>query len=435
MPLIPTKIKTIATPNKSQNRKIYKFIKNPLKNTDILNMFVHPFILIITVLLTGTVFFTSCTGVINQRNAILSSLSDANLELDSEEPDQVEEQPELDQPNEFNYFPYDIQLDTIAYTSCDIPNEFTLKVGSYFSRSGVRLSDYFLTEQETRDNASLKELIKSSTKHVAKPRLVFAKVSKVLTQFFKTSDQLFDIQLEDYIDELIATGTERLQRLDGNIIEAIIKSNPLNPAVLWSRSTKLTLSYKNREGRPIQRAPDEASRNFYGRIYDLNFREKLKDRYIINSLTERKRPVETPQPDWNCSADLQFEIRKSHKQAYDAETFYDAQNAAYKERYPNVEAALSAPNEDQRIPEDEPICPNSNDGGNLVNIVRQILGTDWNINISEGCVSPIHSTVRCYSLEHDPGPTVIPVISYQSNCTNTKNKICPHLLSICVRKN
>ena len=437
MPLIPGKIKTIATPNKAQDRKIYKFIKNLLKNTDRLNMFTRyqNIILAFIIPLIGSIFFTSCTGVTSQRNAILSSLNDVNLQLSTEEPNQVEEQPGLDQPDEFNYFPYDIQLDTIAYTTCDNPNDFTLKVGSYFSRSGVRLSDYFLTEQENLDNTALKNLIKSSTKHAARPRLVFAKVSKVLTQFFKASDHLFDIQLEDYIDELIATGAERLQRLDGNMIEAIIKSNPLNPAVLWSRSTKLTLSYKNREGQSIQRAPDEASRNFYGRIYDLNFREKLKDRYILNSLTERKRPVETPQPDWNCSADLQFEIRKSHKQAYDAETFYDAQNAAYKAKYTTVEAALAAPDEDQRIPEDEPICPNSNDGGNLVNIARQILGTDWNINISEGCVSPVHSTVRCYSPEHDPGPTVIPVISYQSNCTNTKSKVCPHLLSICIRKN
>ena len=398
-------------------------------------MFIHPFILITTVLLIGTVFFTSCTGVIHQRNAILSSLSDANLELDSEETDQVEEQPELDNVSEFNYFPYDIQLDTIAYTTCENPNDFTLKVGSYFSRSGVRLSDYFLTEQENLDNTALKNLIKSSTKHEVRPRLVFAKVSKVLTQSYKDSEKFFDIYLEDNIDELIATGAERLQRLDGNLIEAIIKTNPLNPAVVWSRNTNLTLSYNDKEGKPIQRAPEEAARNFYGRIYDLNFREKLKDRYTLSSITERKRPVETPQPDWNCSTDLQFEIRKSHKQAYDAEAFYDVQNAAYKAKYPNVEAALAASDEDQRIPEDEPICPNSNDGGNLVNIVRQILGTDWNINISEGCVSPVYSTVRCYSPEHDPGPSVIPVISYQSNCTNTKNNICPHLLSICVRKN
>ena len=448
MPLIPAKIKTIATANKAQDRKIYKFVKNPLKNTDRLNMFTRyqNIILAFIIPLLGSIFFTNCTGVTSQRNAILSSLNDSNLQLSTEEPNQVEEQPELDQPDEFNYFPYDIQLDTIAYTTCGNPDEFTLKVGSYFSRSGARLSDYFLTEKETRDNASLKALIKSSTKHVAKPRLVFARVSKVITQFHRESEQMFDIQLEDYIDELIATGAERLQRLDGNTIEAIIKTNPLNPAALWSRNTKLTLSYKDREGEPIQRAPDEASRNFYGRIYDVDFREKLKDRYVLNNVRESKRPVETPQPGWNCPADLQFEIRKHHKQAYNAQIFYDAQNANYKAQYPSVEAALAAADERHRIPDDEPICPNSNDGGQRLNIVRQILGTDWNINISEGCVSPVHSTVRCYSQEHDPGSAVIPVISYRSDCTNylspgssledkKKSKICPHLLSICVREN
>ena len=407
------------------------------------------FILIILFSLIGCAFFTNCTGVTNQRNAILGSLTDPSLQLSTDEPDQVEDQPALDQPDEFNYFPYDIQLDTIAYTTCDVPNEFTMKVGSYFSRSGIRLSDYFLKEQETRDNASLKALIKSSTKHVAKPRLIFAKVSKVLTQSFRSSEQFFDIQLEDYIDELISTEAERLQRLDGNPIEAIIKTNPLNPAVLWSRNAKLTLSYKKSrsEKEPsIQRAPDEASRNFYGRIYDVDFREKLKSRYVLNYVRETKRPVETAQPEWNCPEDLQFEIRKHHRQAYNANTFYGEQDANYKARYPSVEAALAADDERHRIPDDEPICPNSNDGGQLLKVVRQILGTDWNINISQGCVSSTDSNVRCYSQEHDSGPITIPVISYRSDCTNyfnpgpsleerKKSKVCPHLLSICVRAN
>ena len=399
-------------------------------------------ILAVIIPLIGSLFFINCTGVTSQRNAILSSLSDSNLQLNSEETDQEEEQPELDQPNEFNYFPYDIQLDTIAYTTCHNPDEFTLKTGSYFSRSGARLSDYFLKEKETRDNTSLKELIKSSTKHSAKPRLVFAKVSKVLTQSYRDSNKLFNIQLEDYIDELITTGAERLRRLDGNIIETIIKTNPLNPAVVWSRNAKLTLSYNDREGKPIQRAPDEASRNFYGRIYDLRFREKLKDRYILTQVRESKRPVETPQPEWSCPEDLQFEIRKHHQQAYKAQVFYNAQNADYKTRFRSVEAALAASDEALRIPDDEPICPNSNNGGQRLEIVRQVLGTDWNINISQGCVSPVHSTVRCYSPEHDPGPGMISVIAYNRDCNNIidsrnrrNSKVCPHQLSICIRNN
>lgn len=412
-------------------------------------MFTHyqNIILAFIIPLIGSLFFINCTGVTSQRNAILSSLSDSNLQLNAEETDQVEEQPELDQQDEFNYFPYDIQLDTIAYTTCDRPDEFTLKAGAYFSRSGARLSDYFLKEQERLNDSALKDLIKSSTKHVAKPRLVFARISKVLTQSYKDSNQLFDIQLEDYINELIDTGAERLQRLDGNVIEAIIKTNPLNPAVIWSKNAKLTLSYQNREGKPIQRAPDEASRNFYGRIYDVDFREKLAGRHILRSVTERKRPVETTQPDWNCPEDLQFEIRKHYKRAYSANAFYELQSDDYKAKYPNLESALSASDELARIPDDELICPNSNDGGQRLNIVRQILGTDWNINISQGCVSPSSSSVFCYKNEHDEGPRSISVISYRSDCTNDlyqnsrshalnqKSKICPHLLSICIREN
>ena len=401
---------------------------------------------IIAGLLISLCILKGCAGALSQKAAILNSV--ATPVNTSEVPDQQDKQPPVDNPEEFNYFPYDIQLDAMAYTSCEHPHDFTLKTGAYFSRSGLRLSDYFLKEKEKLDNTGLKHLIKSSTKHIARPRLIFAVVSKVIGSSFKDTENHFNFLLHDYIDELVNTGAERLQTLDGNRIEAIYKSNPLNPPLLWTQKSDLVLSYKDGQDQAIQRAPDEASRNFYGRIYKLNFREKLPKRYVLSDVTERKRPVETRQPEWKCPEDLQFEIRKSHQRAYKAQAFYDVQSTQYKARFPSLTAALQTQEIDQRtrtplsIPNDEPICINSNDGGSFLRITRRVLGTGWNINISEGCVSPVDSSASCYKLEHDSGPAVIPVVSYDRGCNNIidkqnrrNSKICPHQLSICIRNN
>ena len=88
------------------------------------------FFLLLMVLTLNIGLFNACSGAASKRAEILASLH-SDLEVAPPPPTKEEaeeflndnaetETPsEPDDPEEFNYFPYDLQLDTIAYMSCE----------------------------------------------------------------------------------------------------------------------------------------------------------------------------------------------------------------------------------------------------------------------------------------------------------------------------
>ena len=386
------------------------------------------------VLVSG--FFISCYGASSGRSAMLSSLS---ADSSSPPPPEAVSQPTPDNPEEFNYFPYDLQLDTIAYMTCDSSTFFTLRAGSYFKRSGLRLSDYFLRQDLNDDN--LIKLIESSTKHNARPILKFGLISNTIQRLWENSAN-FNIKLKDHLKILSENGQKRLRDLHNDPVTADMKTTPHYPIQWSAQNGKMILHYLNPKNEPIYQAQAGESPNLYGRIYDLRFEENLSGISALQSISEEKRPVDEDDIEWICPENLRLEVRKNENNAYDAREWYDSakrSDSDYAGLYPTFADAQRSEHIGHRPGDSEPICEDSSDGGHYEAIVRKILGDRWNINIAIGCISSKNSKLGCYR-QHGGHKRQKPVISYDDpRCerpdTRNSDKICPHQLSICVRKN
>ena len=395
--------------------------------------------------LTSSIWiFNGCSGAASKKVAILGSTQSSleevkdlsNEELEEKilkETDEEKEPEEKEDPTEFNYFPYDLQLDTIAYMSCENNNYFTFKAGSYFSRSGMRLSEYFL-KRISQSPSTLKTLIESSTKHRAVPRLSLAYKSQ-FNRTLKTSS--FLLYLHRFIDDLISAGDTRIRDANDDFIEAKIVDGQraTNYALYLQRDQiRLVLSYIGKDNKTLHQTGGDWGVDIYGRVYDLNMDETLESRYTIRSISEEKRPDLPPQKNWTCPASLQLEIRRHPKNAFTSQDWYDAQNDVYKAEYPSLAAALRASNPAHVPPDDEIICENSNAGGVTLTVARAVLGDIWNINIGQKCISPASSSVLCYAKIPSRNDHTERVDTGQE-CQNTKQSYCPHFVSICIREN
>jgi hypothetical protein len=397
--------------------------------------------------------FNACSGAISKRAEILRSIGtgldvappvpEEESEQIIEENTEVEEEPEEpDDPKEFNYFPYDLQLDTIAYMGCENNNFFTFKAGSYFERSGLRLSEYFLRKKSSMSQGQLKELIESSTKHQAIPYLSIA-YEPNLTSVPGTHPSIvqFPIRLSRYITDLINTGNSRLRNIGGDPIETEI-SYGLN-AVIYARELnkkwRLLLSYKGgRENKTLHKTGGDWGVDVYGRVYRVSMDEKINarllSRYVISSVSEEKRPQAPPQPDWVCPQSLRFEIRRHPDIAYDAQTYYNQQHSSYKNKYPTLTEALNAEDPVNKIRPDESICVPGSSGGSAYTVARTVLGNGWNINTSRKCISLKSASNYCYEITRLNKPD-FRLANTNADCSAKANNYCPRFLSICVRKN
>ena len=405
----------------------------------------------LVLLLTFSIWiFNGCSGAASRRAAILGStvseldeaeavknLSDEELEEKIAEETTKEEEPEeKDDPAEFNYFPYDIQFDTIAYMSCESNNYFTFKAGSYFSRSGIRLSEYFLSKTSSMSPDKLKELIESSTKHKAFARLSLAHRIQA-TSTLETNS--FLTNLHRLIDDLVLTGNTRIKEANGDPIEGQIKAGQKASTYalyLQRDQVRLVLSYiGGKNNQTLHKTDGDWGVDFYGRVYDLDMDETLESRYIIQSVSEEKRPEAPAQKNWTCSSSLKLEIRRHPKNAFTAQAWYDDQSDTYKRDYPTLSAAFQAGDPEFRPPPDEANCENSNSGGAALAVARAVLGDEWNINIGQKCIAPASSSVLCYTKIPNRGDVYERLDTGNSDCKNTKTSYCPHFLSICVREN
>ena len=404
-------------------------------------------------LLTFSIWiFNGCSGAASRRAAILGStvsdleeaeevkeLSDEELEEKIAEETTTEEEPEEeDDPTELNYFPYDIQFDTIAYMSCESNNYFTFKAGSYFSRSGIRLSEYFLRKTSSMSPDKLKELIESSTKHRAAARLSLAHRIQV-TSTLKTNN--FLTNLHRLIDDLILAGNTRIREVSGDPIEGQIVdgARAATYALYLQRDqVRLALTYiGGRNNQTLHKTDGDWGVDFYGRLYDLDMEETLESRYIIQSVSEEKRPEAPAQKNWTCPSSLKLEIRRHSRNAFTSQEWYDAQSDTYKRDYPTLSAAFQAEDPQFRPPRDEVTCADSSSGGAALTVAKAVLGDEWNINISQKCIAPASSSVLCYTKIPNRGNAFERLVNIgDSNCDNRDSRsYCPHFLSICVREN
>ena len=411
------------------------------------------FFLLLMVLTLNIGLFNACSGAASKRAEILASLH-SDLEVAPPLPTQEEaeeflndntktETPsEPDDPEEFNYFPYDLQMDTIAYMSCENPSFFTFKAGAYFSRSGLRLSEYFLQQRSSMSASALETLIKSSTKYQALPWFSYAHKNTFANQ---SSNQhgivQIPLRLHRLVGDLIASGTTRIKPGDEPIEAQLSYGLHAASQVLGLNDLgwKLVLSYKGgTENKTLHKTGGDWGVDLYGRIYSLQLDKILTAphlaRYTLRSVSEEKRPEAPPQKDWVCPESLRFEIRRHPEIAFNAQRFYDRLPSNYKSKYPTLEQALNTEIPTERIPPSEEICPVVSSTGTAVTVARTVLGSNWNINTRKKCISLKDPDNYCYIIPHYQPPRLANSGS-DSNCVRTGENYCPHFLSICVRKN
>ncbi len=339
-------------------------------------------------------------------------------------PDKPDEEPPPppDKPSEFNYFPYDLQMDTLGYMGCPSANEFfTFKMGSYFSKSGMRLSEYFLRQKNKLSSTRLKELIKTSTKYQAAPQIHLSSKSNFLNKFKEAS---FGFKLNNFIDDMIEQSPRRIGAIRGDPIEARTFISSFDPKHDRYKKTLLILSYRGPSG-IYHKTKGEKGVDIYGRLYDLDYESVSESRYVLSSVEEEKLPEGGPsQPDWTCPDKLKLQIRRHPRRIWKKASF---------------EAYLQSRNmEHQNIPsQDEQVCEDSNNGGSALLVAQALLGDDFNININDKCISPKNTSYSCYRRESQNNWRYRMADRDSTNCGQDEYGLdfCPQYLSICIRNN
>ena len=399
-------------------------------------------------------FFKGCSGAASRRAMYLNSSKSGDLP-EAQTPVQkdtlesaTESAPEPDNPEEFNYFPYDLQVDTLAYMACETNNYGTFQVGAFFSMSGLRLSEYFLKKTESLSASALEDLIKSSTKHKASPYLAVSLKNNLL-QIFQPKKAFNDtLRLKDLIPDLIRSGKTRIKEYNEDPIKVEIKQ----PSYVLNHNSRdgfqdrlvLALYYKGGKDNAVLHKTDGVpGKDIYGRIYSLDFEDlnmvsndDSNDRYALSAVSEKKLPTAPAQKEWTCPDSLVLEIRRHAKNAFNPQEWfiYRSQDANYRTRYRSLEQAQGAEDPTHRPPPNESVCENSDQGGVALKVVRAVLGNDWNINMGTKCISPRNSSKPCYHMSTQRN-VQDRLDTNRDSCNNNNIKYCPRFLSICVRKN
>ncbi len=383
--------------------------------------------------------FNSChQGLAGRSNIIGSIEGDVPIDgggdtLTTQKEIQVQEK---DDPTKNNYFPYDLQLDTMAFLNCDDKGKrgFIFKAGAYFPKSGLRLSKYFLKQAldpKIKDDA-LEKLINQSTKLYAFPQLHFARHNNLMGPINPVSLN----PLNKEVSELVKNKKSRIQDIRGRTIEFVMKQDPII-TIPRVNDARLVLFYRNpkdnNSGIYNTKNNDYISQDdFYGQVYQLDFIEEYNDSYILNNVSETKYPTHKEGNKWECPSELQFVVRRHHDYI--------------KNFIPD-----DGENDDvQQLGDKEKGCKDSSADEDKLQIVKQVLPTGWNINIEKKCISPQKTNYICYDdltrilrgqIDNLHKTGKYPRVLKNSGCTargegsnENQYQICPRYLSICVRK-
>jgi len=370
----------------------------------------------------------------------------------------------------FQDFAYDLQFDTIAYMSClqdsQSPQQgnnnqleyvgdfFSIKLGSYFSRSGVRLRDFWLNKKGDVE----KEIKGSSLQYQAIPRLGIVRKTNVY-QGVRIIKNIENISLERMLPDLINSGKTRIRTFEDHPIETIIKQHgwikyldDVHSLILGYTGFSGSGNSQKNKGWIRHPTRSKAGVDFYGQLYQLRFQEVANRSFRLKlvDLKEESRPDKSRQKNWICPQELNFTIYRNanNHSIYKAQRHYDAliseHGESFRAQFPNVAAAKRASNEyaGYRVYDDEPSCAAHTEGGAALKVAQAVLGPRWNINIEDRCISPVRKTHLCYQhLDHARAESAgLQMfrwrVSYESDCHGRdRSRFCPHSVSICIRKN
>ena len=437
-----------------------------------------------------TVAFNACSGAGLRKQAILNSLNSSLDRAQIKELSEEEAVKEVEKtivkekappktkpdPKEFTHFPYDLQLDTIAYMGYAAqslqekdPYYFTFRAGAYFSRSGLRMSEYFLDKKKSGTSIEdLIKLIKSSTQYSAMPYFKLVHKSSMVSKI-QNIDQQFLFRPYLLVKDMVEAGENRIRTIEGDPIEI---SLPIQFAFVnlmasddnRKNAYRLFSYYRVGKESLVAHIPDYETPggldDVYGRLYKIKLkREDIrgKDRYKLQSVTEQRLPKKhfKQQKPWICPNSLQFEVRRHPDRAWSFTRWYADQernNPEWVKAHSALKSTRTFTNDGNEIKlqENEQLCDEGACSGTACAIATKVLGSDWTINTSQKCVS-LKSPSNGFYMELTPQTSGHRLANRGQKCStevatyfnqltakaaHTRyHKYCPFFLSICVRQN
>ena len=342
---------------------------------------------------------------------------------DCEEEDDEECEEEEDQDVDDMDMPYDIKVDAASYLSCDskkLPDAaFSFKMEALDGGvlgAGVRLRQKF--GKMEKDEIRQYPYYRSYPALTAIPNSWWVHPSNSSSNPMPSrSLSLPSIELEDYLDEFLEKKEAFTDSFGRDRIEMGWKAN-MNlkysfNSLFESRYLLLTFYRSGRENGLLgYRDMEDKRETTHGRYYRIDM-EKQEQYYTLDGITERY-PVgrrNSSQKDYLWSCGLQLKVRRHDRHRYLGDSLSE-----------------------------EPGCEHSDDGGSLYEVVQQVLGDDWNINLGARCISLKNHRESCYRFTHSPHRSSRGTnsgkgrVDFSDDCTTTDiTRLCPHYLSLCTR--
>ena len=421
-------------------------------------------------------FLIGCAGASSLKSQLLNSLGEVLPEEQSDEEiaEQIKENTETtpppppDDPDDNNKFPYDLQIDTIAYLPSQTKSHPHFIAGAFFSRSGLRLSEHYLRAGEDMSNSDLEAYIKTSTKHLAMPFFGVHMKNNLRTELAPKKGFNGVIRLYRLIKDLVESKANRIREFENDSIAVSWTSTksstdtPPYPGSIYAECFKpggqhiwcnnfqwvfaLTYAKDTNKDTPLYHKTDaEVGVDIYGRVYEAEFlraKNGNNSAFVLSSISEQKLPDKVPQNDWVCPDFFRLEVRRHSQNAYTEKKFYDwnsAHTPNYKKNYPTIEEAKNAEDEKLRPLASELLCADSASQDTKYQVVRKILGDQWNINISDKCISPKSAEQRLAfyraTQQNYPSRFAFGEDDCLTQGDNFATKLCPEYFSLCLRKN
>ncbi len=320
--------------------------------------------------------------------------------------------------------PYDIRVDTASYLTCDsrnLPdNTFAFKLEALKDGvlgAGVRLRKKFV--QMEKDEIRQYPYYRSYPALIPiPPRWWVHPSSEIQNPIPSRSLSLPSIELEDHLDTFLENGESFTNRFGRDRFQLGWEANlnlKFSPHSIFQSRYLLLSFYHSGRGSSLlgyRDLEDQQRETTHGRYYRIDMEEE-EQYYILQDITERyplgSRNFSQKENSWNCNIRLQVRRHDNH-------------------RY--LGEALS----------EERGCEDNDDGNEVYELVRQVLGDDWNINLEERCISLRNHRKSCYTYTHTPLRASMATnqgkgrVDYSGDCTGREIiKLCPHYLSICTR--
>ena len=316
---------------------------------------------------------------------------------DDSDDDDSDDEPSIDEEQ----IPYNMKLDTMALLGCENTRvDFTFKMGA-FGSGGIKI-------KKVLSNKSIAEL-KKYPYHQADPFITLASLSDPdnvridssnvlrgasfhnrlsrLQTHLKTLKTAVDEDPDNYLTELSGYPLSVEYKLSIAIQERYFDQRDL---LVGFRKGRTPLTYFNEETQ---------ERYIHGRYYTIVIDDLTDNSYVLENI-EEFNPRADSTKNWDCPEVYQYHIKRHSDRTADGESECEDSAGDDQASYNLIKRVLKEKSRDR---------------------------DKWNINVSEKCISPKSSIMRCY-------PNGVTKVSYDlDDCSRLPNKFCPHYFSICLR--